>query len=121
MDTYIDGFIIPVPDDKRAEYEALAKISSEVFVDHGALETYESWSDDVKEGKVTDFFRSVNAREGEVLVYAVMIWPSKEVRDKAMQTAMQDERFKNFNPGEVFDGSRMIFGGFKTFLHRKAN
>lgn len=121
MDTYVDGFVIPVPNKKRAEYEKLAKLSSEIFIDHGALEAYESWSDDVKEGKITDFFRSVNAKEGEVLVFAFYIWPSKEVRDKAMQTAMEDERFKGFDPSDVLDGSRMILGGFKTFLHRKAN
>ncbi len=121
MDTYVDGFVIPVPNGKRAEYEKLAKLSAQIFIDHGALEAYESWSDDVKEGKVTDFFRSVNAKEDEDLVFAVYIWPSKEVRDKGMQTAMQDERFKDFDPSDVFDGSRMIFGGFKTFLHRKAD
>lgn len=120
MDTYVDGFIIPVPKDKREEYKKLANLSADIFMDHGVLEIYESWSDEVKKGKVTDYFRAVNAKDDEVLVYSWMVWPSKEVRDKAMEDALKDERFKDFNPTGVLDGERMIMGGFKPFLHRKS-
>lgn len=119
MGTYVDGFVIPVPKGKKDEYEKIAKLSAEIFHDYGAIETYESWDDDVKKGKITDFYRSVDAKDDEAIVFALIIWPSKEVRDNALAKATQDHRFKEFDPSGVIDASRMILGGFKTFLHHK--
>lgn len=113
--SYIDGFVIPVPHDKKEAYRALAAKAAPIFLEHGAERLVECWRDDVPDGKVTDFRRSVKAGEGENVVFAWIVWPSRQVRDEAHPRIMADERMKP--DGEMpFDGARMIFGGFEVLL-----
>jgi uncharacterized protein YbaA (DUF1428 family) len=116
---YVDGFVIPVPSDKRAHYHELAAFAAAIFIEHGALHVVENWGDDVPIGKNTDFFRAVDAKEGESVVFSWIIWPSKEARDAGNAAAMADERFKDQDFGSVVDGKRMIFGGFTNLVDQK--
>lgn len=106
---YVDGFVIPVSADKKQAFIDHAQEMDRLFIEHGAVRVVECWSDDVPDGKVTDFRRSVQAGEGEHVVFSWVEWPSKEVRDAGMKKMMDDERM---NVPMPFDGKRMIFGGF---------
>jgi uncharacterized protein YbaA (DUF1428 family) len=112
-DSYVQGFVIPVPVGRREDYRQLAEDAWLMFKDYGALRVVEGWGDDVPEGKLTDFRRAVKAEPGENIVFAFMEWPSREVCDAAADKMVKDERMK---PPEgmdwPFDGKRMIFGGF---------
>ena len=112
--SYIDGFVVPVPSDRREEYLALSKSFSEKAKKLGALRQVECWGDDVPDGKVTDFKRSVDAKAGETVVFSWIEWPSKEVRDAANKKMMEDPDMDGMNM--PFDGKRMIFGGFVPIL-----
>lgn len=112
---YVDGFVVPVPEGRKAEYLRLAEVASQVFRENGALQVVECWQDDVPPGKVTDFFRSVNAEQGERVVFSWILWPSREARDAGQARSMADPRL-GFGPGMPFDGKRMIFGGFEVIL-----
>jgi len=37
MDTYVDGFLIPVATDRIDDYKAIASLAGQVWKDHGAL------------------------------------------------------------------------------------
>lgn len=115
---YVDGFIIPVPKKKFAAYRAMARKIGKVFREHGALAYTESVADDVKMGKWTSFPRAVKLKAGETVVFASVIYKSSAARDRAMKKIMSDKRNAAFmNPKSwPFDGKRMIFGGFKTFI-----
>ena len=114
---YVDGYIIPVPTAKKAEYIKVAQESSVVFKDHGAISVVENWGDDVPEGKITSFPMAVKCTDDETVVFSWITWPSKEVRDSGMKKAMEDPRFANMTPDSMpFDGKRLIFGGFETIL-----
>lgn len=41
MDTYVDGFLIPLATDRIDEYKAIASLAGQVWKDHGALAYYE--------------------------------------------------------------------------------
>jgi uncharacterized protein YbaA (DUF1428 family) len=113
--SYIDGFVVPVPHDKKDAYRAMAAKVAPIFMEHGAQRLVECWGDDVPDGKVTDFRMAVKAEAGENVVFAWIVWPSKQVRDEAQAKIMADERMKP--DGEMpFDGMRMIFGGFEVLL-----
>ncbi len=117
--TYIDGFVVPVPEGNKDAYLRLAARAAEVFRAHGALQVVEAWGDDVPDGKVTDFRRAVQAEAGETVVFSWILWPSREARDAGQAKAMADLQTM-MDEGMPFDGRRMIFGGFDVLLHSAA-
>ena len=51
--TYVDGYVIPVLAQNKDKYIEQANIAASVFKEHGVIEIYENWGDDVPEGEVT--------------------------------------------------------------------
>jgi len=109
--SYVDGFVVPVPKNKKEEYRTLAAKAAPVFMEYGAIRMVECWGDDVPTGEVTDFHRAVKANADECVVFSWIIWPSKEVRDAGQKKAMEDPRMQ-MSDLMPFDGKRMIYGGF---------
>ncbi len=117
--SYVDGYVIAVPTDKKEDYIRLAEESAIIFKDHGAISVVENWGDDVPEGKVTSFPMAVKCTEDEAVVFSWITWPSKAVRDSGMKSSMEDPRMKAMEPETMpFDGMRMIFGGFETIVNQ---
>ena len=113
--SYIDGFLVPVPDGNKEAYRTMAAKAAPIFIEHGALRVVEAWDDDIKTGKTNDFRTAIIAEEGEKVVFSWIEWPSKAVRDAGMQKVMVDERMKP--DGDLpFSGPRMIYGGFATIV-----
>jgi uncharacterized protein YbaA (DUF1428 family) len=114
--TYIDGFVIAVPHANKEKFIDHARTAAPVFKELGALRVAECWEDDVKDGKVTDFRRAVQATPEEAVVFSWIEWPDKSVRDAAMAKMMakdfSDPRMDQATNPMPFDGKRMIFGGF---------
>jgi len=115
---YIDGFVAAIPAENREKYLAIAKLAATVFRDHGALQVVEAWGDDVPDGEITSFPRAVKAKDGEVVVFAWILWPSKEARDKGNEAVMSDPRMEMSEDGPPFDSKRLIFGGFELMLEQ---
>jgi uncharacterized protein YbaA (DUF1428 family) len=113
---YTDGFVLPVSEQNKEAYLAVAQKAAIVFQDYGATRVVEAWGDDVQPGKVTDFYRAVQAEEGEKVVFSWIEWPSKEARDEGWQKVMADERMKPDHDNMPFDGKRMFWGGFRPVL-----
>jgi uncharacterized protein YbaA (DUF1428 family) len=111
---YVDGYVVPVPNDKKDAYVKLATRMGDYFKDVGALRVVEAWGDDVPDGKVTDFRRAVDAKEGENVVFSFVEWPDKATRDAGWKTMMEDESMKS--EPMPFDGKRMIYGGFEPIV-----
>lgn len=108
---YVEGFVVAVPDSSKETFRAHAARAAALFKEFGALRVVDCWGDDVPDGKVTDFRRAVQAKDGETISFGWIEFPSKEVRDSAHQKMMSDPRMAEL--GEMpFDGKRMIFGGF---------
>ncbi|MEL6868794.1 MAG: DUF1428 domain-containing protein [Pseudomonadota bacterium] len=115
--SYVDGYVLAVPANRKAEYVQLAELSAAVFRDHGALSVIENWADDVPDGEVTSLPMAVKCEAGEVVVFSWIVWPSREARDAGNESAMKDDRLKDWSPSKMpFDGKRMIYGGFSTIV-----
>jgi uncharacterized protein YbaA (DUF1428 family) len=109
--SYIDGYLVPVPEDRKDDYRAMAETAAVIFKQCGATRVVEAWGDDVPDGKVTDFRRAVNAVKGETTVFSWVEWPDKTARDAGMKAFMEHPDLKP--PADMpFDGKRMVFGGF---------
>jgi uncharacterized protein YbaA (DUF1428 family) len=104
-----------VPEAKRDAYRELASKMAKVFRQNGASRVIEAFSDDVSKGEVTDFYRAVQAEDGEGVVFSFIEWPDKATRDAAWKVIMEDESLRP--QGEMpFDGKRMFWGGFEKIL-----
>lgn len=121
MSGYADVFVIPVPAARSGEYRELAQTSETVWRDAGALGYVEFEADDVKPGKLTSFPQSVQLREGEQVVVAVITYRSREHRDEVNAKAMTDARMAGWDMQAMpFDARRMFFGGFRQFIGASA-
>ncbi len=118
MGRYVDGFVVPVKKDRLDEYKKLAKLASQVWRDHGALEYLEAVADDVDVGKRTSFPRSVKLKDDEVVIFAFITYKSRAQRDKVNKAVMADPRFADMleNKDLPMDGKRMFWGGFKGLV-----
>ncbi|WNH54390.1 DUF1428 domain-containing protein [Stenotrophomonas oahuensis] len=110
--SYVDGFVLAVPTANKQKFIDHANEGDSVFMEFGALRVLECWADDVPHGKLTDFFRSVQATEDETVVFSWIEWPDKATRDAGMKKMMDDPRMDPANNPMPFDGKRMIYGGF---------
>ena len=109
--SYVSGFVIAVPTERKEDYRNMAADAAEMFRGYGALEMMEAWGEDVREGKVTDFRRAVQAREDETVVFSWIVWPDRATADAAEKRMETDERMKP--PANApMDGKRMVYGNF---------
>jgi uncharacterized protein YbaA (DUF1428 family) len=118
--TYVDGFVIAVPTANRDKFIEHARTADSVFLELGATRILECWADDVSHGKQTDFYRAVEAKEDESVVFSWIEWPDKPTRDAAMgrmeELMTTDPRMDPAKNPMPFDGKRLIYGGFEPVV-----
>ncbi len=109
---YVDGCVFAVPNANREAFSRFSEMACALFREHGALEAYDCWGDQVPDGKLTSFPMAVKLEPGETVVFSWMKWPDKATRDAGMEAACADPRLNNEEFKSLFDGKRMIFGSF---------
>ena len=67
---------------------------------------------------LTPFPRIIKVKPGETVVFSWIVFKSRAHRDRVNAKVMKDPRLaKMMNPRAMpFDGKRLIYGGFKTFV-----
>lgn len=113
---YVDGFLLAVPKQNIDAYKAMARRAGEVWKEHGALAYVECVGDDVPYGELTSFPRAVQAKDDEIVIFSWIVYESRAQRDAVNAKVMADPRLKGDMSDMPFDGKRMIYGGFETFL-----
>lgn len=120
MSRYVDGFVIPIPKSRIDDYRRVSEHSSKIWKEYGAIDYTECVGDDmIVEGIDTTFPMIAGAREDETVIFAWVVWPSKEARDSANAKIMADPRLDEMMDlaKSIFDPKRMAFGGFKELVH----
>jgi len=115
MTQYVDGFLLPIAADKLDDYKKLASKAGEVWIEHGALAYWETVGDDLGGEDARSFKVCADAKENEVVIFAWVVYPSREVRDRVMAAVMEDPRLCE-NTEMLFDMKRMAHGGFKPLV-----
>ena len=117
MSVYVDGFVVPVPKNKIAEYRRAARKYGALWIQHGALEVHECAADDVKPGTLTSFPQAVKLKPDEMVVFSWIVFKSRRHRDAVNKKVMADSMMANLDPKSMpFDGKRMFWGGFKEIV-----
>ncbi|MGF6711762.1 uncharacterized protein YbaA (DUF1428 family) [Luteibacter sp. W1I16] len=116
--SYVDGFVLPVPMDRLADYKKMARKAGKIWMEYGALAYSECVADDVKPGKSTSFPQSVKLKPGETVVFSWVVYNNRRDRDRIMKKVMEDPRLAEFMDPKTlpFDGKRMFWGGFKPIV-----
>jgi len=113
---YVDAFVLAVPRQSLEAYKATARTAGEVWQEFGALAYVECIGDDVPYGELTSFPRAVQAKDNEIVVFSWIVYKSREQRDSINAKVMADSPTKAIMSAPPFDGKRVIYGGFETFL-----
>lgn len=118
MERYVDGFVLPVPNENVEKYREIAQKAGEIWKEHGALEYWECVGDDLEIEKMVSFRKIADAADAETVVFAWIVFESREHRDKVNAAVMNDPRLKEMMEpdSEIFDYKRMAYGGFKTLV-----
>jgi uncharacterized protein YbaA (DUF1428 family) len=111
---YVDGMVASVSDGNRQGFIDQAAKAARLFQENGALRVVSGWGTDVPDGKVTDFKRAVQAKDGETVVFGWIEWPDKATRDTGMGALMHDPRMREIVP--AWNGQLAVFGGFSPIL-----
>jgi uncharacterized protein YbaA (DUF1428 family) len=117
MGKYVDGFVVPVPKANLEAYRRMAEDAGKVWREYGALQFIECVADDVKPGEITSFPQAVKLEPEETVVFAWIVYESREHRDRVNEQVMKDPRIANIDPKSMpFDGKRMFWAGFKVLV-----
>ena len=120
MSTYVDGFVLPLPKDKIEQYRAIAEKAAAVWKEHGALEYKECVADDLDIKDVVSFRTIANAGPDETVVFAFIVYNSREHRDEVNAKVMADPRMNEMGcsegEGMPFDCKKMAYSGFKSIV-----
>jgi uncharacterized protein YbaA (DUF1428 family) len=114
---YVDGFVLPVPNNNIEAYRKLARKAGKVWMEYGALAYVECIGDDVPSGKSTSFAKSVKLKTDETVVFSWIVYKSRAHRDRVNKQVMADPRIAGMDAKSIpFDGKRMFWGGFKGLV-----
>jgi uncharacterized protein YbaA (DUF1428 family) len=117
MSQYIDGFVIPLPKDEIENYRKIAEGAAEIWLSNGALEYRECVLEDSNAHDMIAFPQLASATDDETVVFAWIVYQSREHRDEVNAKVMADPRMEiMMQKGCPFDCKRMAYGGFKTIV-----
>jgi uncharacterized protein YbaA (DUF1428 family) len=119
METYVDGFVLPVPEDGIGKYREIATKAAALWIEHGALEYRETVLEDPTCQDTISFPALAGVKEGETVAFAYIAYKSREDRDQVNAKVMADPRL---SCGEdcPFDYKRMAYGGFRTIVEGRS-
>ena len=120
MAKYVDGFVLPVPRKNLDSYRRMAQKASKIWHEHGALEYRECVGEDLQTKFGLPFPKSVKAKPGETVVFAWIVYKSRQHRDRVNAQVMKDPRLADMMDMKnmPFDSKRMVYGGFKVIVDK---
>lgn len=122
MERYVDGFVLPVPNDTLDAYRKMAADAGELWIEHGALEYFEGIGDDMEPDTdgmpMRTFPQLAETGDDESVVFAFIVFESREHRDEVNARVMDDPAMdpEQFDEEMPFDPERMAYGGFRSIV-----
>ncbi len=119
MGQYVDGFVIPLKNDRIEKYRDIASQASAIWMEHGALAYIEAVGDDLDNPAFPMRFPQIaGCAEDETVIFAWIVYASREHRDEVNAKVMADPRIHALMDPEnpVMDCARMAYGGFRVIV-----
>ena len=119
MARYVDGFVIPIKKKNLVAYKKMAKLGCKVWMEHGALEYYETVGDEVNSPWGVPFTKLCNLKKDETLIFAFIVYKSKADRVRINKKVQTDPRMTGMQDMVMpFDMKRFTVGGFKVLVQK---
>ena len=94
MERYVDGFVIPIPNERVDAYREMAREAGKLWIEYGALEYFEGIGDDMEPdtgGMPMTIFPELSQTEDfEMVVFSFIVFESREHRDEVNGKVMED-------------------------------
>ncbi|WP_227379589.1 DUF1428 domain-containing protein [Haladaptatus halobius] len=126
MERYVDGFVIPIPNDKLEAYREIAAEAGKLWIEHGALEYFEGVGDDMEpdmgDMQIRTYPQLTEIGDDETVVFSFIVFESREHRDEVNAKVMDDPAMDpdSFDEEMPFNTERMAYGGFRSIVsHEK--
>lgn len=122
MERYVDGFVLPVPNDKLDAYREMATEAGKLWIEHGALEYFEGTGDDMEPDmngmSIRTFPQLAETEDDESVVFSFIVFESRAHRDEVNAKVMEDPAMdpEQFTEDMPFDPERMAYGGFRSIV-----
>jgi alkaline phosphatase len=114
---YVDGFLIPVPKKKLAQYRKMALWGRKLWMKHGAVQYFECVGDDLKKIPCgVPFPKLLKLKPDETAMFSFIIYKSRAHRDKVNALVMKDPSMQGPPPEMPFDVKKMAYGGFQAIV-----
>jgi uncharacterized protein YbaA (DUF1428 family) len=122
MNDYVDVFVLAVPKKNVKRYQKISTMFGKIMIKYGATEYREFIQDDLKVmNGINSFVKLQKPKKDEVVITAVIGYPSKKARDYANKNSMNDpaaaKMVKEMMASPTHDHKRMTMGGFKVFVN----
>ena len=118
--SYVDGFVIVLPEQNLEAYREMAETGARIWKKHGALAYYECVGDDLSPGMVgVSFPAMAGAGPGETVVFSFIIFASREHRDEVNARVLKDPLMNDPSRADrpmPFEMKRMAYGGFTVIV-----
>lgn len=117
--TYVDGFVLPVPKKNIEQYRQIAQKAGAVWMKHGALAYRECVAEDTEDKGFCKTFPAIaDPAEGDTVVFAYIVFKSRQHRDEVNAKVMEDPALKEMcdEKNMPFDCKKMAYGGFETIV-----
>lgn len=122
MKTYVDGYVLPIAREKLPQYQEMAAEAGQIWIKHGALQYFECAGDDLAPdmsgAKIATFPEVMKTGPEETVIFAFVVFESREHRDAVNRKVMEEMTGEQQNPDceMPFDLQRMVYGGFQSIV-----
>jgi len=118
MAKVVDIYALPVPEKHLATYQKMSKAVGRIFRKHGVTDYREFAGAQPAMGKVRPFTGGVRLKKGEVLVTAIVGYPSHAARKRINAAIEKDPKLLAMAAPDpkVFDMRRMVVSSFETIV-----
>ncbi len=116
--SYVDGFVIAISKKNLPAYLKMAKKSSKIWMEHGALQYFEAVGDDLNVKMGLPFPKLTKVKEDETVLFSWIVYKSKASRNAVNKKVMKDPRLNDLCNADnmPFEMKRMSYGGFKVMV-----
>lgn len=116
--SYVDGFVIAIKKKNLPAYLKMAKKASKIWIEHGALQYFESVGDDLNVKMGLPFPKLTKVKADETVLFSWIVYKSKASRNAVNKKVMKDPRLANLCSADnmPFEMRRMSYGGFKVMV-----